>query len=115
MKKNLILLLFICFCLKGFTQPFQPEFSVAGFFPVKSSGREVYSMNPSWRFHKGDVPGAEKIIFDDSNWEQVSIPHSIDLLPTEASGCINYQGICWYRKHFTPDSRLITEDISPLL
>lgn len=62
MKKNLILLLFICFCLKGFTQPFQPEFSVAGFFPVKSSGREVYSMNPSWRFHKGDVPGAEKII-----------------------------------------------------
>ena len=106
MKKNLILLLFICFCLKGFTQPFQPEFSVAGFFPVKSSGREVYSMNPSWRFHKGDVPGAEKIIFDDSNWEQVSIPHSIDLLPTEASGCINYQGICWYRKHFTPDSRL---------
>lgn len=106
MKKNLILLLFICFCLKGFTQPFQPEFSVAGFFPIKDSGREVYSMNPSWRFHKGDIPGAEKIIFDDSNWEQVSIPHSIDLLPTEASGCINYQGICWYRKHFTPDSRL---------
>ena len=53
MKKNLILLLFICFCLKGFTQPFQPEFSVAGFFPVKSSGREVYD----WHERVSDFSG----------------------------------------------------------
>ncbi len=23
-------------------------------------------------------------------------------LPAEASGCVNYQGEVWYRKHFTP-------------
>lgn len=36
----------------------------------------------------------------------VSLPHGIEYLPTEASGCINYQGEVWYRKHFTPDAAL---------
>ena len=60
-------------------------------------------MNPAWRFVKGDVTGAEQMSFDDSTWEVVSLPHGIEYLPTEASGCYNYQGVVWYRKHFTPD------------
>lgn len=36
----------------------------------------------------------------------VSLPHGLEYLPTEASGCINYQGEAWYRKHFTPDEKL---------
>ncbi|MDE6002910.1 MAG: glycoside hydrolase family 2, partial [Prevotella sp.] len=27
-------------------------------------------------------------------------PHTVQLMPAEASGCRNYQGIAWYRKHF---------------
>ena len=100
MKKAFILILNISFCLNLLSQSFQPEFSVAGFFPMKDSGREVYSLNPSWRFYKGDIAAAERKDFDDSNWARVSLPHSVDTLPTEASGCVNYQGICWYRKHF---------------
>lgn len=43
--------------------------------------------------------------FDDSQWEEVSLPHGIEILPAEASGCVNYQGPVWYRKHFVlPDS-----------
>ena len=84
----------------------QPEFSTAGFFQLPNSGREVFSMNPAWRFHKGELADAEKPDFDDSQWAVVSLPHGIDYLPTEASGCINYQGPVWYRKHFTPDARL---------
>ena len=101
MKKGLVLLLYIQFCLTVLAQSFQPEFSVAGFFPVENSGREVYSMNPSWRFYKGEVSGAEKVDFDDSDWGRVSLPHSVDTLPSEASGCANYQGVSWYRKHFS--------------
>ena len=33
----------------------------------------------------------------------VSLPDGIETVPTEASGCINYQGEVWYRKHFTPE------------
>ena len=32
-----------------------PQFSTAGFFKMENSGRDVYSMNPAWRFHKGDI------------------------------------------------------------
>ena len=84
----------------------QPEFSTAGFFRLDNSGREVYSMNPAWRFHKGAVEGAETKEFNDKDWTVVSLPDGIEYLPTEASGCINYQGEVWYRKHFTPDASL---------
>lgn len=81
----------------------QPEYSTAGFFELQGTGRTVYSMNPAWRFYKGNVSGAEKIDFDDKDWNLVSLPDGIEYLPTEASGCINYQGEVWYRKHFKPE------------
>ena len=70
----------------------QPEFSTAGFFRLDNSGREVFSMNPAWRFYKGAAEGAEAKDFDDKDWTVVSLPNGIEYLPTEASGCINYQG-----------------------
>lgn len=84
----------------------QPEFSTAGFFQLPNSGREVFSMNPAWRFYKGAVTGAETANFNDAEWTVVSLPNGIEYLPTEASGCINYQGEVWYRKHFTPADAL---------
>ena len=85
---------------------YQPKFSTAGFYTIENSGREVFSMNPAWRFHKGDIAGAETTTFDDSQWSVVSLPHGVEYLPTEASGCINYQGVVWYRKHFSLDKAL---------
>lgn len=84
----------------------QPEFSTAGFFELANSGREVFSMNPAWRFYKGALNGAEAKDFNDREWTVVSLPHGSEYLPTEASGCINYQGETWYRKHFTPADAL---------
>lgn len=84
----------------------QPEFSTAGFFRLDNSGREVFSMNPAWRFYKGAADGAETKEFNDKDWTVVSLPNGIEYLPTEASGCINYQGEVWYRKHFAPDAAL---------
>jgi beta-galactosidase len=71
--------------------------------------------NPSgmikdWRFYVLDqVPAgirrqAETVDItklDDAGWEQVNLPHTVRLEPLNASGGRNYQGICWYRKHFT--------------
>lgn len=85
---------------------YQPEFSTAGFYAIDDSPRKAFSMNPAWRFYKGDIEGAEAVAFDDSQWGVVSLPHGTEYLPTEASGCINYQGVVWYRKHFTLDATL---------
>lgn len=81
----------------------QPEYSTAGFFSLPNTGRSVYSMNPAWRLCQGKVEGAEKVTFDDREWTPVSLPNGVEIVPTEASGCINYQGEAWYRKHFTPE------------
>lgn len=105
MKKSLLFLcLLVCSMALGAVNA--PEFSTAGFYRLPDAGREVFSMNPAWRFHKGEAQGAEARTFDDSRWTVVSLPHGIEYLPTEASGCMNYQGEVWYRKHFTPDARL---------
>lgn len=96
--KNLFIL-FLClysFGLQGATI----DTSVAGFIPLAGSGRLVYNFNSGWRFHRGDVKGAEITAFDDSSWEIISTPHTVELMPAEASGCRNYQGKAWYRKRF---------------
>lgn len=104
--KKIALILFICLLCLPLCAAHQPEFSTAGFFRMENTGRDVYSMNPAWRFYKGAVQGADAKEFNDKDWTVVSLPHGIEYLPTEASGCINYQGEVWYRKHFTPDAAL---------
>ena len=78
----------------------QQKISVAGLFPLENSGRQVFDFNSGWRFHLGDVSGAEASSFDDTGWSLVSTPHAVALEPAEASGGRNYQGVAWYRKHF---------------
>ena len=75
--------------------------SVAGLFPLEGSGRVIYNFNEGWHFHLGDAEGAEAVAYDDSCWEVVCAPHTVQLEPAEASGGRNYQGPCWYRKHFS--------------
>ncbi|MEG1586921.1 MAG: glycoside hydrolase family 2 TIM barrel-domain containing protein [Bacteroidales bacterium] len=88
-------------------EAYQPEFSTAGFYALPNTGRDVYSMNLGWRFHKGDVQGSPFLSeYDDSRWGVVSLPHGLEYLPEEASGCVNYQGIAWYRKRFMPADSL---------
>ena len=78
----------------------EAQTSIAGFFPLENSGRQVWNFNAGWRFYLGDTAGAEAKDFNDQSWEVVSTPHTVQLMPAEASGCRNYQGVVWYRKHF---------------
>ena len=87
-----------------FSQKYQPQFSTAGFYEPDSTVRKAINFNVGWRFIKNYVDGAEKIDFDDKDWEIVNLPHGLELLPLSASGGINYQGPAWYRKYFTPNS-----------
>ena len=104
MKRFLIQL--VCLCMAYWANAYEPVFSTAGFFRLPDTGREVFSMNPAWRFYKGGMEGAEACGFDDRSWQVVSLPNGIEYLPTESSGCINYQGEVWHRKHFTPAETL---------
>ena len=100
---SLFLLLSIPFCLSAQHSFYSsgPMFSTNGFFKLPDNdSRMIYSFNNGWLYHKGDFKNAPETNIVDSDWQQVQLPHGVDILPEEASGGINYQGIVWYRKHF---------------
>jgi beta-galactosidase len=72
-----------------------------------ASPRITYSFNSDWKFIRQDVPGAQAVTFDDSQWETVSTPHSFNdvesfrvIIDHSAGDRGKYQGLSWYRKHF---------------
>ena len=108
MRRILLSFIFSCFLCSLV----EAQTSVAGLFPLANSGRLVWNFNAGWRFYLGDVDGAEAKDFNDKGWEIVSTPHSIQLMPAEASGCRNYQGIVWYRKHFVLPKECADRDVT---
>ena len=56
--------------------------------------------------------GAETKSYNDAQWEVVCAPHTAMLVPSEASGCRNYQGVVWYRKHFTMPADMRNKEIT---
>ena len=63
------------------------RFSTAGFFAVPNGPRSISNFNPGWRFIKADVSGAERPDFDDSTWESANVPHGLEILGENESGC----------------------------
>ena len=98
--KSTIILLSVTIILLSGRHGMAQTCSVAGLFPLENSGRVVYNFNEGWRFLRGDAEGAGQTAFDDSQWPVVCAPHTVQLVPAGASGGRNYQGVCWYRKHF---------------
>lgn len=105
-RSSIFIFLISFFSLTINANGYQPKTSVSGFFELNNSGREVFDFNVGWRFMRGDIKNAEKVDFDDSKWDVVSTPHTVQLMPAEASGSRNYQGPAWYRKKFTVDASL---------
>lgn len=101
--RNLLLIIFwVGWCVVQA----QERFSAAGYYSVPNSGREVLDFNSGWRFHRGNLPTKVDVTqLNDTDWELVNLPHTVQLVPSEASGSRNYQGPAWYTKHFTVDAK----------
>ncbi|MDI1335771.1 MAG: glycoside hydrolase family 2 TIM barrel-domain containing protein [Lacunisphaera sp.] len=73
---------------------------------AESAGRQRDKFNDSWRFHKGDAPGAEAPTFADDAWRTVRLPHDwaiegpFDIKYNARAGGLPFHGIGWYRKTF---------------
>lgn len=70
---------------------------------ASGSPREQVDLAGGWRFHLGDVPGAQWSAFDDSSWGGVSVPHTWNALDGQdgggnlVTGGSYYRGVGWYR------------------
>ncbi len=80
-----------------------------------ANDRAVFNFDYGWKFTKAskDIPSASQASFDDSAWTDVSLPHTINDTDTwvdwvgwtdDARLWLKYEGLMWYRKHFTLDA-----------
>jgi beta-galactosidase len=80
--------------------------------PVQAyDGQRGVTFDDGWKFHLGDVTGAQQATFDDSGWRSLRVPHdwSVELpfnksSPARGAGGFLDGGVGWYRKTFTLDA-----------
>ena len=100
----------------------------AASFTATAAAETMTPVCDGWRFHRGDVVGAESVSFDAKGWKPVSIPHDwaisgpfhrtndlqnarvlqdgqVDPLAISGrTGALPWVGVGWYRGTFTvPD------------
>ena len=70
--------------------------------------RQTVSFDPAWRFHLGDVAGAQELAFADSGWRTLDVPHDWSIEgefreqnPAGVGGGALPGVVGWYRKTFT--------------
>src|SRR5213595_2535537 len=75
--------------------------------PSPAAERRTLDFDRGWRFHLGDLSGAEAPGFDDSGWRSLDLPHDwsvegefSDTNPAGANGGALPGGVGWYRKVF---------------
>jgi len=92
--KSRILIFIALICMEGLQLFAQP------------AGR--VNFDTGWRFHPGDVAGAEMTSFADQNWRSLDLPHDWSIEgnfrpdnPATNSGASLPGGIGWYRKTFS--------------
>ena len=72
---------------------------------VLAAPREERRLDGGWRFHRGEVAGAEAAAFDDTGWAGVTLPHDWSIAgpvdataPAAGHGGYFSTGTGWYRK-----------------
>src|SRR6266480_2010351 len=80
--------------------------------PSPAAERRTLDFDRGWRFHLGDLSGAEAPGFDDSGWRTLDLPHDwsiegafSDTNPAGANGGALPGGVGWYRKTFSVAAR----------
>lgn len=100
MKNNtLFLYLLLLFIGKSFAQKLPYGFP--------NTDRTKTSLNQNWKFHLGDPDASYfKKDFDDSNWKDISVPHTLKLtslaldgLNDEKTQLVFHRNVGWYRKN----------------
>jgi hypothetical protein len=86
--------------------------SLADTYTPEASNRVKINFGETpWKFQRSDPANAQTLAFNDAGWKDVGIPHTwndTDTFLNQNSGGGDgsmFEGTCWYRKHFTLDSK----------
>jgi beta-galactosidase len=90
--------------LKNLTLQLVIVLSMFPFLASRGQSREIITLQTGWKFSKGNFEKAAQLKFDDSKWQEVTIPHDWAIAePTVVDGDGNtgklpWKGEGWYRK-----------------
>ncbi len=85
----------------------------SGSYISPDTNRMQLSFNAGWKFFKGAISGdsAKDPNYSDSSWTAVSLPHNPPRIGQAGPDPLrpvwpnySYEGVSWYRKHFTLDN-----------
>jgi len=73
-------------------------------------------INHNWRFHKGDIPGGERLGFGEGEWQDVNIPHDFTIegpvsRKYHRANAYLPKGVGWYQKQFSFDQDITDKQI----
>lgn len=71
--------------------------------------RQRINLNRDWKFHLGDLTGAEAPDFADKDWSPINLPHCFDI-PYFMSNY--YVGYGWYRKTLHVEDRWLEQRVN---
>ena len=78
---------------------------------LTATGRERINFNANWRLCVGDYPEAVEADFDDSQWQQVTLPYAFNGDEAFRKDIVDLTDtICWYRKAFEAPSGAVGGD-----
>lgn len=83
----------------------------------EASARQTILFNNNWKFYKGDIAGADKISFNDSDWRLLDLPHDWSIegpFDEQWASATAYlpTGIGWYRKTFDVTPAMHSKNIA---
>ncbi|MBL1213851.1 MAG: glycoside hydrolase [Ignavibacteriae bacterium] len=81
-----------------------------GIYAPKQKFNIMHNLEGLWKFNTGDEMKWKETDFDDSNWNDISVPAL-----WETQGFKKYNGVAWYRKTFTLPQELENKKLVLLL
>jgi len=103
--------------LKTLTLQFTLLLVVFPFLASKGQSREVITLQTGWKFSKGNFDKASQLKFDDSKWQDVTVPHDWAIgEPTVVDGDGNtgklpWKGEGWYRKSMEIPAKYASKNV----
>ena len=82
---------------------------------VQAAERQKLNFNADWRLAVGDYVDAEKPEFDDSQWQQVTLPYAFNGVEAFRKDIVDLTDtVCWYRKQFIIHNSSTREAAEPI-
>ncbi len=84
----------------------------AQYVPPANNRTDIILNTNAWKFIQSDVEAATNVVFDDSSWTSLTLPHCWDIADGQSYPPANfYRGIGWYRVHYTVDGSYTNREI----